>query len=335
LLGNHGEHFVRNAYFLGVEKGGPLSTQHDDRGPDAARLQEVSDGIYAYVQPDGTWFINNTGLLVGRQGAISVDSCATERRTRRYLESIRSVTDRPVRALINTHHHGDHTHGNYVFADAAIIAHERCRETMLAAGSAAPSEAVFGTVDWGRLDPDPPFVTFTDRVDVWVDDLRCEVRHIGVAAHTTNDSIVWIPERRVMFAGDLVFNGGTPFVMMGSIVGSIEAIERLRQLDADIIVPGHGDVCGPEVFDELLAYLRFVQSTASDAVAAGQSPLEAARAVDLGVFAARSDPERIVGNLHRAFAELSGAAPGDPIDYRLAINEMVAYNGGHPLSCYA
>ena len=93
-----------------------------------ARLQEVADGIYAYIQPDGSWWINNTAFLVGRRGVVSVDACSTERRTRAYLGAIASVTDQPVRTLINTHHHGDHTYGNYLFPGATIVAHEQCRE---------------------------------------------------------------------------------------------------------------------------------------------------------------------------------------------------------------
>ena len=62
-----------------------------------ARLEEVADGIFAYIQPDGSWWINNTGFLVGRRGVVSVDACSTERRTRAYLDAIASVTDRPVR----------------------------------------------------------------------------------------------------------------------------------------------------------------------------------------------------------------------------------------------
>jgi cyclase len=68
---------------------------------------EVSAGIYAYIQPDGTWWINNTGVLVGPQGAISIDTCATQRRTRAYLDAIAAVTPAPVRAVINAHHHAD------------------------------------------------------------------------------------------------------------------------------------------------------------------------------------------------------------------------------------
>lgn len=98
------------------------------------RVEEVSDGVFAYVQPDGTWFINNTGFLVGGDGVTSVAACSTEGRTRDYLAAIRRVTDRPVRTLVNTHHHGDHTHGNYLFASATIVAHERARQEMLLEG---------------------------------------------------------------------------------------------------------------------------------------------------------------------------------------------------------
>ncbi|WP_300604996.1 MBL fold metallo-hydrolase [Trebonia sp.] len=96
---------------------------HQDRAePGSPRVQEVSDGVFAYIQPDGTWFINNTGFLVGSRGVTSVDACSTERRTRAYLEAIAKTSSQPVRTLINTHHHGDHTHGNYLFGDATIVA---------------------------------------------------------------------------------------------------------------------------------------------------------------------------------------------------------------------
>ena len=100
--------------------------------------------------------------------------------------------------------------------------------------------------DWGRLELAPPFLTFTDAVTVWADELRCEVRHVGQAAHTTNDAVVWIPDRSVLFCGDLLFNGGTPFVLMGSVSGSIEVLETfVEPLGARTIVPGHGPVAGP------------------------------------------------------------------------------------------
>ena len=96
--------------------------------PGRPQVHEVSAGIYAYVQPDGTWWINNTGFLTGPQGVISVDTCSTWRRTQAYLEAIAAVTPDPVRTVVNTHHHGDHTFGNCLFGGAAIVAHERARE---------------------------------------------------------------------------------------------------------------------------------------------------------------------------------------------------------------
>ena len=299
------------------------------------RVEEVSDGVFAYVQPDGTWFINNTGFLVGRKGVTSVDACATERRTRDYLEAIRRVSDRSVRTLINTHHHGDHTFGNYLFADATIVAHEQCR-TELLAGGLPDYHGVWNHVEWGALELAPPFLTYEESVTVWVDDLACEVRHVGSAAHTTNDSIVWLPERSVLFCGDLLFNGGTPFVLMGSVAGAIDVLETVvRPLGAETIVPGHGPVAGPDLVDDVVDYLRFVLDTAERGLAAGLSPLAAARETDLGDFAALGDSERIVGNLHRAYAELSGTPRGGPIDLAAAIGDMVTYNGGRPLTCRA
>jgi cyclase len=313
-----------------------MSSSHVDLPPlGAPRVEEVSDGVYAYVQPDGTWWINNTGFLVGGRGVTSIDACSTERRTRAYLDAIRSVTGQPVRTLVNTHHHGDHTYGNYLFGGATIVAHERCREEVIA-GGLPDFGAIWDEVTWGSLELAPPFLTYRDAVTVWVDDLACEIRHVGSAAHTTNDSVVWLPERSVLFCGDLLFNQGTPFVLMGSADGAIEVLETVvRPFAAQTIVPGHGPVGGPELIENAVAYLRFVMDTALQGIAAGLDPLETARQADLGEFAGMSDPERIVGNLHRAFAELSGTPRGGAIDVGSALADMVTYNGGRPLSCRA
>jgi cyclase len=177
-------------------------------------------------------------------------------------------------------------------------------------------------------------LTFDDHVTLWVDELRVELHYIGTPAHTTNDVVAWIPERSVLFTGDLLFVGGTPFVPMGSISGSLIALERLRAFGARTLVPGHGPVSDASVIGPVEDYLRFVQDTARRGKAAGLSPLELARQTDLGRFAALSDSERIVGNLHRAYAELDGAAPGAPIDTAAALRDMVIYHGG-PLRCLA
>lgn len=314
-----------------------MSSARDDISvPGRPEVHEVSAGIYAYIQPDGTWWISNTGFLAGPQGVISIDSCSTERRTRAYQEAIAAVTQAPVRAVLNTHHHGDHTFGNCLFPGAAIIAHERARAEAIAFGP--PRELPFWDgPDWGDLALDPPFITFTDEIAVHSGDVRAQVRHVGTAAHTTNDSVVWIPERSVLFCGDLIFNGGTPFLLMGSVSGAIEVLEHVvRPLGARTIVPGHGPVFeDPGPIDATLDYLRFVQDVAARGRRAGLSPLQAALETELGRFAGWADAERIAGNLHRAYAELGGAPPGAPIDILAALSDMVSYNGGAPLSCLA
>ncbi|GAB1331552.1 MBL fold metallo-hydrolase [Streptomyces sennicomposti] len=296
---------------------------------------EISDGVYAYVQPDGSWFLNNTGFVVGRKGVISVDTCATERRTRSYLESIAAVTHLPVRTLVNTHHHADHTYGNFLLPGATVVGHEQTRAEVMAFGRQV-NRGVWNDVEWGEFEPAPPFLTYTTGITLWADELRCDVRHVGVPAHTTNDSLIHLPERSVLFAGDLLFPGGTPFVLMGSLSGAIEVLEKVvRPLGARTIVSGHGPVGGAEVIDDMLDYLRFVEGLARRAREAGLTPLEAAREACLGRFADLLDAERIVGNLHRAYAELDGAAPGARIDTAAAYRDMVAYNGGRPLTSHA
>src|SRR3954462_13827527 len=88
-------------------------------------IEEVAAGVFAYVQLDGSWGLNNSGFLVGRHGVTVIDTCFTERRTPALVDTISSYTTLPLRTLVNTHHHGDHTHGNYLLPAATIIGHER------------------------------------------------------------------------------------------------------------------------------------------------------------------------------------------------------------------
>ncbi|HEY2813154.1 MAG TPA: MBL fold metallo-hydrolase [Acidimicrobiales bacterium] len=304
---------------------------HDHPAIPPPTVEEVRDGVFAYVQLDGSWGLNNAGFLTGRDAVTLIDTCFTERRTRALVDTIASVTPLPLRTLVNTHHHGDHTHGNYLVPSATIIGHDFCRDEMIASGHIATG--LFPGVDWGRLEVAPPFVCFDDHLNLYVDDRKVELQFVG-PAHTTNDVIAWLPQQRVLFAGDLVFNGGTPFVVMGSVSGSLAALERLRGLGAEVIVPGHGPVCDASIIETQVAYLRFVQDVARRGFDGGTPPLDLALATDLGPFASLHDPERIVGNLYRAYSELRGEPLGRPIDPQ-AFADMVTYNGGKPLRCLA
>ncbi len=126
------------------------SCAHDHPGMGPPELHEVADRVFAYIQPDGSWYINNTGFVVGDRSVISIDACSTERRTRAYLDRVATVTTAPVTTLINTHHHGDHTYGNSVFGAVTIIGQERCRDEVIATGLLG-NTGIWEPVDWGEL----------------------------------------------------------------------------------------------------------------------------------------------------------------------------------------
>jgi cyclase len=304
---------------------------HSDLGP--PRLIEVADRTFAYVQPDGSWWINNTGFVVGDSSIVCVDACSTERRTRAFRESIATVSPAPISSLINTHHHGDHTFGNSLVGAATIIGHENCRDELLKFGLPA-NLGIWEPVEWGAIELSPPTITFSDRLTLWAADKPVEVSYVGQAAHTTNDCLVWLPEQEVLFCGDLLFNGGTPFLLMGSVRGAIKVLrDVVARVPARTIVPGHGVPCEAALVTTTIGYLEFVLATATAGRAAGLTPLETARETDLGDYAGWLDSERIVGNLHRAYRDL------DPADGELdvfgALGDMVTFNGGKPLTCSA
>lgn len=296
-------------------------------------LQKITDRVHAYIQPDGGWCLNNAGIVVGDEQVLLVDTTATVARTIALRDAVASLTGAPVRALVNTHHHGDHTHGNFVFADTArIFGHELCPDEIRAQGNLL--EQLWPAVEWGEIELAVPTETFDDDVTLDIDGIEARLVHIP-AAHTTNDTVVWLPAQRVLFSGDLIFAGGTPFVLMGSLSGSLAALGMLRALDPSVIVPGHGPVTDTSAIDEAERYLTWLTRTAADAHARGLSPLEAAREADLSEFAHLHNPERLPGNLHRAYAEIDGAAPGAALNLGAAILDIAGYGDGTMPECLA
>lgn len=289
---------------------------------------ELEEGVFACVQPDGGWCLSNAGLVVGRSGTVLVDTAATERRAHALLETVRTLSPRPVDVLVNTHSHGDHTFGNSLFAgEAAIVAHERAAAEIAEFGLAL--QKLWPQVEWGRIEVSPPTVTFRERLSVPDAGTAVELLHLG-PGHTPGDAVVWLPEQRVLFTGDLVFSGATPFVLMGTVTGTLRRLDRLRALEPRRVVPGHGPVGGPELLDANADYLRWIRDLARLGAAEGVTPRELAASVPLGRFAGLLDGERLVPNLIRAYAEDAGLAPAAPIDVVAAFGEMVEFHGGLP-----
>jgi cyclase len=293
---------------------------------------EVADGIFAYIQPDGGWCVSNAGILAAGAAAVVIDTAATQARALLLRDAVQRVTASPVRLVLNTHHHGDHTFGNAVFPGAIVAAHDLTRTDMITRGTAL--RRAWPDVDWGDLDVVPPVLTFADRVTLHPGGARVEVCHVG-PAHTTGDVVAWLPDQRVLFAGDVVMSGRTPFALMGSVAGSIAAIRWLRSLEPRTVVCGHGPVTGPGALELAEEYLTWVQRLAAQGQAAGLTPLETARQAGLGAYRDLAESERLVANLHRAYLEARGGQPGAYLPSAPVFAEMVAYNGGHPLACHA
>jgi glyoxylase-like metal-dependent hydrolase (beta-lactamase superfamily II) len=296
-------------------------------------LSEVAPGVLAYIQPDGSWMINNTGAVVGRSGVLLIDTTSTEARNRALHAAVgERAGGLPIRLAVNTHHHGDHTYGNWLLpAGVPIVAHRRCRDEVLRAGMVA--RALFPTADYGRVELAPPTLTFEDTLTLHVDDTRVELVFVG-PAHTLGDVIAWLPDRGVVFTGDLVFHGGHPFLAEGCLANYPAALERVRELGAEILVPGHGPLAAADVLDSMLDYAEWLTTLARDGFTAGREPLEVARRADLDRFATWNEPERLVGNLTRAYSELRGEPWGAPLDLPAVARDMIEFNGG-PLRCLA
>ncbi|WP_433209687.1 MBL fold metallo-hydrolase [Dactylosporangium sp. CS-047395] len=290
-------------------------------------LESVAPGVYAWVQPDGTWWVNNAGAVAGPDDVFVVDTCATEARTRRFLAAVeQAAPGRPVRMAVNTHQHGDHTYGNSLLPRTTVLfGHEQMREGLRTDPIIDGCPPFWSPVpDWGAVTRRVPDVSVRDRLTIEAAGTRIDLLHPGGPAHTTGDLVAWLPAERVLFAGDLVFNGLTPLVLMGSVTGALRALDWMAALDPAHLVPGHGPVLhGPEItaaFVNLRRYYEFVLSAARPDL----TPLAAARAADLGEFAAWADAERLVLNLHREYADRAGT----PLDLIAALQDTVTWRGG-------
>jgi cyclase len=295
------------------------------------RLDEIADGVHVFLQPNGGWCLSNAGLLAIESRPVLIDTAATEARAVLLRSLSAKVTADPPGMIINTHSHGDHTFGNFVFPEALVVGHERTRLEVKAAG--LHLTRLWPEVTWGSVEIVPPQVTFPERLTIQLGDHYLEARSFG-PAHSGRDTIVWLPRQRVLFAGDLLMSGVTPFVLTGSVLGLRSAVAELRRFDAVTVVPGHGPVGGRELLDITERYLDWLLSLAREAIAADLTPVQAAREADLGEFAGLLDSERLVPNLYRACRELRGAEPGTLAEVDMMFAAMVEFHGRIP-ECHA
>ena len=297
----------------------------------ARGLHELGDGVFAYLQPDGSWGWSNAGLVAGEGTSILIDTLFDLRLTREMLDAMRAVTDsRPIDALLNTHANGDHCWGNQLVGDqATVYASAAAREEMqevppqllhtLKVTDLGPDlnafvARAFGPFEFGDVELRLPDESFAGRLAVTVGGRTLEFIEVG-PAHTAGDVIAHVPDAGTVFTGDILFVENTPIMWAGPVANWLAACDLVCDLDASTLVPGHGPVCGPDGPRTLQRYLRFVQDEASRRFEAGMDPLEAAFDIDLGEWADVPDPERIVVNVDTVYRELDPGRPAaSPVD---------------------
>ena len=291
-------------------------------------LHELGDGLWAYLQPDGTWGYSNAGLVSGDGDSLLVDTLFDLKLTREMLEEMKSITStRPIGSLVNTHANGDHCFGNELVPDrATIYATVATAEEMhevpasrLDALKTAPDDEIahfanyaFGDFDFTEVTGRDPDQTFEHELTLSVGGREVLIRDLG-PAHTRSDSIVLVPSARAVFTGDLVFVKGTPIAWAGPIRNWTAACETIASLEVDTIVPGHGPITDRQGVLDVKRYFDFVFGEARKRHAAGMDSVEAAFDIELGEFADLSDAERIVVTVETIYRDLDPARPApDP-----------------------
>ena len=300
-------------------------------------LREIGDGVYACLQPDKGLGWSNSGLI-DRGGGLVVDTFWDLQRTRQMIDQYARVWRQPATRIANTHHNGDHCWGNQLFAGAEIIGHRLCAEAFMKespelmqqirdGGSDDPALADFAAAlqeyDFSGIELTPPTTLIEDRLDLMLDDVPVELIYVG-PAHTIGDVIVHLPRQRVVFAGDVLFRLCTPIGWEGTFANWAAALDRIIALDPEIVVPGHGPLCGLEGPREMKAYLNYVRAEATRHFNEGVGELEAAKRIDLGPYAGWNEPERLIFNVARAYRELREEAIDAPVDVLAMVHGMRA-----------
>lgn len=259
------------------------------------RFEPVAEGVYAYVGELGQRTTTNEGLnanmglVVTAAGAVLIDSGATFNSARQIHEAVRRVTSQPVRWVVNTGGQDHRWLGNDWFAKAGAttLASAACATDIAKRGpsQAAMAKNHLGAAFDGTV-PAGPLQTLTQRTVLPITGIRVEIIPTA-GGHTPGDSVVWLPESRTVFAGDVVFTGRLLGVMPGTGLTWLKTLEWLRDdLKPTTVVPGHGAVGGLDAaVKDSLRYLAFLRDSAQKAFAAGAfDPVEASAGLDQSEF---------------------------------------------------
>jgi cyclase len=267
----------------------------------AEGLTKIAEDVYSYVGVQNASPANsygaNAGIVIGRDAVLVVDTLISAKEAERFLADIRKVTDKPLRYVVNTHTHLDHAFGNDVFAKlgAVVISQERDRAAFeKSAETALKDAAAFGVTEemLKGTTISVPTVSFTEKARIDLGGIAVEL--IAAApSHSPGSAFVWIPSRKVVFAGDVLFTDFHPYMAEGDVFGWIQALDAIAGLDVSAIVPGHGPLSTKKDLAAMKSYLTTFDAKARDMAKAGASA-EAAVAELKKILPARSQTEWMI-----------------------------------------
>lgn len=217
----------------------------------------VNKNVYMLTGAGG-----NIGILAGEDGIFMIDDQFAAL-SPRIIEKLKTISDKPVKFLVNTHHHGDHTGGNINFQKegALIFAHENVRKRL-------KKDSLSSTYDG------LPVVTFDQNINLYINDNDIVVTHVH-NAHTDGDALIYFPQSNVLHTGDTFFNGNFPYIDLGSggsVKGDIEAARTgLSLINQNTrIIPGHGKIANYKDYEAYLKMLEKIRENVQKALDEGK-----------------------------------------------------------------
>jgi len=292
----------------------------------AKALEDLGAGLYAWLQPDGSWGYSNAGLVTDGDESLLVDTLFDLPLTREMLAAMADATPAATKidTLVNTHANGDHCYGNQLVGDATIIASRASAEEMELVTPALMAEMIrnadqlgpagaffreiFGAFEFEGIRSTPPNETFEGHTTRRVGDKEVHLIEVG-PAHTRGDVLVHVPQDEVVFTGDILFIDGTPILWEGPVGNWIDACNRIIEMNPRIIVPGHGPLTDIEGVRRMRGYLEYIRDEAFKRFEAGLSATEATRDIALDDYSSWLDSERIAVNVHTLYREFGDPAP--------------------------
>jgi cyclase len=272
-------------------------------------LRQLAPNVYAYIQGGGPGVsaagVSNPGMIAGSDYLLAIDATQGPIPANAFIAASKQATGKDFGRLVNTHHHGDHVNGNQFFTHAEILSHPHCRDECVKAAATTPKmwDKVPGVAEGTEARKlVPPSVTFKDDLTYFIGGTEVQFKFAG-PAHTWGDIMAYLPQYKILFAGDVAFFWVAPYANNSYITKWIEVCDKIAGWDVDVIVPGHGPIGGKKELAEMANYFRVLGVEARKRYDAKMTPGAAAAEIRLGRFDNWIGPERLIMDVVRWYEE--------------------------------